>query len=656
MLEDLNTMTPEEWLKNNYKFKVPVYQRLFTWDTTQFERLLSDLQDWRDNKGTQEPYYLGIITVVEQDDKLILIDGQQRLTVITILMGLFKCFLKTDLDNNKNINDYLDYEARPCDRKALETIWEKGSVWLDECKNEYDLNKVMDENQIVSDSMRLFIKHIYKEKNKWGNVIKDNDETKNLFSLLTLLVSKLPKSYEESLEKQNEYFEKMNSAGKQLEPHEILKVRICKDEKDFRNWNNVEDFTSQFVEQNEGATSSKYSISGILEGTRIDEKRIRIGERTISFLDEKIWTSIEKWRPSLVSFPMFLLHVLKVIDIGFCIPRDSHTLLKCFEKRNTSGFVSSMCEYRIFLDKWIIHKDIDAVQIAEEEDLSKDISDFSYWNNKNQVKTVEVSADIKEATSRNLKQIQMALYALGGQKQEWIVFAFRAYKKSQKILEYTHHNIAEFLLAYLVRYLIRKADFEKSILLGDEWPDKYLTYNSNNHAQFICLDYFLWLLANSSDKDKGLREEVFDGINKLESIKKFVPRPHKSVEHFHPQTDTYSKPEIVAAWKDKKDMFGNLALISSGRNSEYSNYSVEEKTARINRLENNDNELESIKLYLMKEACGGKDIEWNPQRAHDHAQEMLKVLKWGIKHYWLKYFDEHLLESNISKTSADLRI
>ena len=67
--------------------------------------------------------------------------------------------------------------------------------------------------------------------------------------------------------------------------------------------------------------------------------------------------------------------------------------------------------------------------------------------------------------------------------------------------------------------------------------------------------------------------------------------------------------------------------------------SVEEKTARINRLEN-DNELESIKLYLMKVACDGQDSKWDPQCAHDHAKKMLKVINWGIMHYWKKYFNE----------------
>ena len=43
-------------------------------------------------------------------------------------------------------------------------------------------------------------------------------------------VQSLDPEYELNIRLQNEYFEKMNSSGKQLEPHEILKVRICQNE------------------------------------------------------------------------------------------------------------------------------------------------------------------------------------------------------------------------------------------------------------------------------------------------------------------------------------------------------------------------------------------------------------------------------------------
>lgn len=631
MGEELNLekITPEKWLDNKYKFKVPVYQRLFTWDTPQFDRLLSDLQDWN-KKHNGKPYYLGIITVVEQQDNSshILIDGQQRLTVIAILMGMFK---KHPENDDCSIEDYLDYEARPNDRMALESIWKNGSEWLNSM-NIDELNKKMDDCQIVSDSMRSFIRHIKKNETEWGGIIE------NLFKRITLLVSCLPKSYKESLELQNEYFEKMNSAGKQLEPHEILKVRICEKEIEHAQWNGIEDFTRKFNNTSNEIHFETYSLSDVLKGSRIDEKSIRVMADIITFPDEKKRKSVEKWRPSLVAFPMFLFHVLKVINIGFRIPKDSHTLLKCFEGKNTLGFVSSMCKYRKFLDEWIIHKDIDAVQVVEKED---DISDFSYWKGENQVKTIDISSDEKE-TCRKLKQIQMALYAIGDPRQEWMVFAYRLFNKKQKEGQIPPNKMAEYLLIFLVRYLIKKAAFEKDILLNEEWQDEYLTYNNNTHAHFICLDYFLWLLANSSDKDKELREEVFDkGIP--EAVKSFVPSPHRSVEHFHPRTDTnsqnvqaWSKPLPLRKEQDFKDIFGNLALISAGHNSEYGNQTIAAKSERIEKLIQRK-ELESIKLFLMMHECDKSESNWTPDRAHRHANKMLKVLKWGLAYYGITH-------------------
>ena len=83
------SLTPSKWFSQSqtFCFKVPVYQRLFTWGEAQFDRLLDDLTDhFKD--GSNKPYYLGIITVVEREGHCILIDGQQRLTVITILTAM----------------------------------------------------------------------------------------------------------------------------------------------------------------------------------------------------------------------------------------------------------------------------------------------------------------------------------------------------------------------------------------------------------------------------------------------------------------------------------------------------------------------------------------------------------------------------------------
>jgi hypothetical protein len=165
----------------------------------------------------------------------------------------------------------------------------------------------------------------------------------------------------------------------------------------------------------------------------------------------------------------------------------------------------------------------------------------------------------------------------------------------------------------------------------------------------MCLDYFLWELSNETINDSsGLLSKVY-GKEIPQAVKNFVPRAHRSVEHFHPQTDDNSQhrgsfadqadpSKKVKGWgatidNDEtsiKNIFGNLALISAGRNSEYSNMSVAGKSERIEKLVK-EGRLESIKLFLMKQACGGHDDQWLPDKAQKHADLMLEVIKWGLK-------------------------
>ena len=674
-------ITPVDWLcnENKYRFRVPVYQRLFAWDTPQFDRLLSDLQDWDQNK----PYYLGIITVVKQKhehgDTYILIDGQQRLTVIAILMGIFK----DDKFRMFPITNYLDYEARQNDRRALEKIWENGIGWLG-CGTKDELIKKMDENQIVNDSMRSFIGHIWEKKSEWKKIID-----KKIFNRLTLLISCLPENYEDGLELQNEYFEKMNSAGKQLEPHEILKVRICKREIDFEDWNLVEDFTkkypkslersfqdkdgsntnnqqsqqSEIASPEEGKNTNEYNKQPPLYSVkRIIEAYERRDSTTIAKnfpswdkeTSENI-SSVEKWRPSLIDFPMFLLHVLHVVNDKILLPSDSHSLLKKFEehtfknKKEFIEFIELMCKYRKFLDEWIIHKDVDSCeQKSKDDENNTDVSNYSYWSEKGMEKKYILSKE--DIVSKELKQIQIALSTVGEQKQEWMIDAFIWYRKNEKNI--SRETLLDYHVLQLVRQLANdvrmKADYMR-IFSEDCWADECLTYKHNSRALFVCLDYFLWLLANTDDETlkKDLYKDVKDVFNTIpsfqndrEAIVCFVPKAHKSVEHFHPQTEGDSQHETE--WNEyindnsnnqiKKDMFGNLALISAGRNSEYGNQTVAAKSERIEKLIQRK-ELESIKLYLMMQKCDKSEKNWTPDIAQCHSNEMLKVLKWGFKYY-----------------------
>jgi len=87
-------------LLQNTHFKVDYYQREYKWQTKQVNELINDLMDKffeyydesddRSKIVTYGSYFLGSIIVCEKDESKYIIDGQQRLTTITLLLIFLK--------------------------------------------------------------------------------------------------------------------------------------------------------------------------------------------------------------------------------------------------------------------------------------------------------------------------------------------------------------------------------------------------------------------------------------------------------------------------------------------------------------------------------------------------------------------------------------
>lgn len=74
-------------LKKNDTFVIPEYQRAYSWEIKQCDKLWQDIEDFIDNEGT-DPYFFGTIIINCQEDNshLSLIDGQQRTTTFILLL------------------------------------------------------------------------------------------------------------------------------------------------------------------------------------------------------------------------------------------------------------------------------------------------------------------------------------------------------------------------------------------------------------------------------------------------------------------------------------------------------------------------------------------------------------------------------------------
>ena len=84
-----------EIFEGSYQFEIPDYQRPYAWTTEQAEELFNDLmsamQDARSNEATSQ-YFLGSIVLIknDRDPKAMVVDGQQRLTTLTMLFGALR--------------------------------------------------------------------------------------------------------------------------------------------------------------------------------------------------------------------------------------------------------------------------------------------------------------------------------------------------------------------------------------------------------------------------------------------------------------------------------------------------------------------------------------------------------------------------------------
>jgi uncharacterized protein with ParB-like and HNH nuclease domain len=123
---------------DKFSFKVPLYQRPFSWTSEQFQQLLDDLIDASNNPSDQ--YFIGSFILQKDEGKTTyqVVDGQQRLTSLTILLATIR-----DKSNNSTLKN-----------KIMSYIYQEEDEWK-------DLKRVM--RVTPWDELRdLFLKYIYK--------------------------------------------------------------------------------------------------------------------------------------------------------------------------------------------------------------------------------------------------------------------------------------------------------------------------------------------------------------------------------------------------------------------------------------------------------------------------------------------------------------
>lgn len=105
-------------LCEKFEFSIPMYQRPYAWKIEQAETLLDDLitalGDLDDPSDDVESYFMGSLVVVKEEDKpkAEVVDGQQRLTTITILLSTIRALLDNP-DERSTITSFIYQKGAP---------------------------------------------------------------------------------------------------------------------------------------------------------------------------------------------------------------------------------------------------------------------------------------------------------------------------------------------------------------------------------------------------------------------------------------------------------------------------------------------------------------------------------------------------------------
>ena len=84
-------------------YRVPTFQRDYAWTVNEWTDLWLDLEDLKNEEksGESSVHYMGHLILTPQNGDAVVVDGQQRLTTLTILM--LACADRLGLDVNGRV-------------------------------------------------------------------------------------------------------------------------------------------------------------------------------------------------------------------------------------------------------------------------------------------------------------------------------------------------------------------------------------------------------------------------------------------------------------------------------------------------------------------------------------------------------------------------
>lgn len=649
--DSIPTFSIKQLFENGDIYSIPIYQRNYAWGEGQVNQLVQDVFDFAfDVNKSKNNYYIGTLVVNKRhvDNKIIYdtIDGQQRLTTLNLLIAALHNTFKSIIENGINYNLNLTFYSRKKSTETLEHICKQNF------NGSYLLNKEYNTN--IQERYQDIIKTI-------KTTLVDEETIKVFYKYLTEQVKVVRVAVPEETDL-NHYFEIMNNRGEQLEKHEILKANMLEvlnseEDKELSNafsniWEacsdmeryvqygfSVDERNAIFGDKNWNDLKCKNLIEvaqnlKLNKGNDNKKKELSIKEIAVSNFDFNLNEDHDKEAPerfnSVVNFQNFLLQVLKIQtcaedasskfkNIGG-VSLDDKRLLDFFKpyyaksnpnrKQFVVDFGFNLLKVKHLFDQYILKREFK----GDKEDWSLK---RMKWYDKNRVNYVNSFGDEEEDNFLNQEIIMLlSMFHVSTPTmvyKHWLNAAlYYLFYNSEINAEDYRDYLKEIAEAFLFgRYLKKGNELvnyydiiynkDKTKIVKDVLDlDKLNKGTSVENFVFNYLDYILW--------------------RDLEGYRNFSFTFKSSIEHHYPQTPPDNHPCL----KDKHlHNFGNLSIMSSSKNSKFTNNMPEAKQKNFNIDKNSD----SIKMQIMFKITAEEG--WGEKQIEEHAAKMIDILKIG---------------------------
>ena len=654
-------------------YEVPIYQRNFAWEKDEITALIQDICDaWK--KGTGSVYYIGTLVSFHKGDNVFeIIDGQQRLTTLTLIQDA----LDIPMQNK------LTYRAR---RKATNTLnaLSKAKIDIDEVDS-----GIMAGFRFV----KTAISEILSEQEL-------NGFKKYFQSRVHIIHYQVPRDID-----LNRYFEIMNSRGEQLEKHEIVKANllaVLHDSADRSLFNRIWECCSdmslyiqqKYPEARFFGESLDQFIPKNFEGLPKDDVKQQASISIESLLVPDAGSSDEKpvydeeqldaFQP-IIDFSNFLLIVLKLTRIReeeafspVSFNLDDKELLNEFGKLSldeafVKEFGYNLLKAKFLLDNYMVHHS------KEEDRVENNPWKLQRWQRdrrkKGYLKNLVPEDDTQAELQHLLSMFEVSFTAR--QRKNYLfycllyLFDLPSYAERIRYLKWYWwfvRGLADkfFRNVYLVSCRLNEINtplpgsFDDVILqegkvntgdLADSGEKEFKaiygdgTEKSKGIPLFVFnyLDYKLWrryalkLRGEGTKKGSKERREFFEELGCSDFDLKvfdqfYFSRTRRSLEHYYPQANVNGSEG--APDENQINCLGNYAMIGSEANSSGSNWSPKTKldhyldpAGKIRQIS-----VASIKFMIMMQKCKdnqeGREPgrEWVFEDIKDHQERMLKML------------------------------